>query len=194
MEIALVNFFDANYDEVGAISVPNKRAYCAQHGYDYILEHEALDPTRPASWNKLKLMQQYIGQYQALFWNDTDTLIMNPAITLESLLLPQKPIIVGSDNWGINCGNFIIQNEPGIDAVLQEWWDKDDDVFHPWWEQKALMNLIATKSEWRDRIGIQPERKMNSHLIHYEDGDFLIHFAGFGRNKQNLIDIMKAWV
>lgn len=194
MEIGIVNFFDANYDDVGAISVPNKQQYAKQHGYDYLLSHEAIDPSRPASWNKLRLMQEHIADYDWLWWNDTDTLIMNMDVRLEDLTNPEFPVIVGSDNWGINCGNFLIQRTPDIEVILSEWWNKDDEIEHPWWEQRALMELMRTKPDtWGKRVGVLPESAMNSHLNHYEEGDFLIHFAGFGRNKQALIDIMKVW-
>lgn len=193
MKIGVVNYFDTNYDEVGAISVPNKEAYTKRHGYDYLLSHEAIDPTRPASWNKLRIIMEHIQDYDWLWWNDTDTLIMNPEIKLESLVDPAYPIIVGSDNWGINCGNFFVQNTPSTRDILNEWWNKDDEIEHPWWEQRALMELLRTRPEWSNRVKVLPEAAMNSHLQHYEEGDFLIHFAGFGRNKQGLIDIMKVW-
>jgi hypothetical protein len=193
VKIGLLNFYDANYAEVGAISAPNKRAYAAKHGYDYLLSHELLDPARPASWNKLRLIQRYIAGFDWLFWNDTDTLILNDQIKLESLTLPLFPLVVGSDDWGINCGNFLVQNTPETAALLEEWWNKDDEIEHPWWEQRALMELLRTRPEWSKRVGIQPERVMNSHLHHYRDEDFLIHFAGFGRDKARLIEIMKAW-
>jgi hypothetical protein len=193
VRIGVVNFFDAVYAPAGAISVPNKRAYCDRHGYDYLLSHEPLDSTRPASWTKLKLLQRHIDDYDVLFWNDTDTLIMNSEVKIESLLLPEVPLIVGSDDWGINCGNLIVQNTPQIQSILAEWWDKDDELTHPWWEQRALMELIRTRPEWPARVGIQPERVMNAHLNHYQDGDFLIHFAGFGRNLPHLVELMQAW-
>lgn len=193
MRIGIVNFFDANYNEVGAISVPNKEAYAKQHGYDYLLSHETLEPSRPASWNKLRLMQKHIQEYDWLWWNDTDTLIMNPERCLEDLTDTNFPVIVGSDDWGINCGNFLIQRAPDIDTILEEWWNKDDEVEHPWWEQRALMELMRISPRWANRVKILPEAAMNSHVDHYREGDFLIHFAGFGRNKQSLIDVMKAW-
>jgi hypothetical protein len=55
------------------------------------------------------------------------------------------------------------------------------------------MELMRTRPGWPEKVGVQPERVMNSHLNHYQDGDFLIHFAGFGRHLPSLIEIMKAW-
>jgi mannan polymerase II complex MNN10 subunit len=193
MKIGIVNYFDANYNDVGAISVPNKEVYAKQHGYDYLLSHETLEPSRPASWNKLRLMQKHISEYDWLWWNDADTLIMNPETKLESLVDPTYPIIVGSDDWGINCGNFFIQNTPQTATILEQWWNKDDEITHPWWEQRALTELMRNNAEWRNRVKVLPEAAMNSHLSHYEEGDFLIHFAGFGNNRNALIDIMNIW-
>jgi hypothetical protein len=94
-KIALLNFFDANYTQVGAISAPNKLEYCMRHNYAYICERIPNDSGRPAAWHKLDMIRRHLPYFDWVFWNDADTLIMNMDKKLEDLLDLGVPI----DSW-----------------------------------------------------------------------------------------------
>jgi hypothetical protein len=193
MRIGFLNYFDDAYSRIGALSVPNKVAYCERHGYDYLLSHEPISPERPASWNKVRLFQKHIKDYDYLFWNDTDTFVMNQELPLEALVDPVYPILVGSDGQ-INCGNILVQNMPGIDAILEEWWNEDGHVTHPLWEQHALSQLMRRDPWWLAHVKEVPQAVMNSYPVNYRPGDFLVHFAGFGRQPAVLEAMMRDWL
>jgi hypothetical protein len=192
MRIGFINYFDAAYHRIGALSVPNKEAYCARHGYDYLLSHETLAPERPAAWNKVRLLQKYIKDYDWLFWNDADTLIANPDRRLEDLVDPNYPFIVGSDG-SLNTGNLLVHNVPEIEGALEEWWNEDGDIFHFLWEQKALAELIERDSWWAAHVQVVPQAVMNAYPVTYQPGDFLVHFAGYGRQPAVLEAMMREW-
>jgi hypothetical protein len=198
MKIALLNFFDENYTSVGAISAPNKLEYCMRHNYAYICERVPTASERPAAWHKLDMLRRHLPYFDWVFWNDADTLIMNPEIKLESFLDAQYRLIVGSDGGGINTGNFFAHHSD-IDILtnwLDEWWGQTEFIKHPLWEQKALSHLIENSFRgWKSLVKVLPQRAINSYAINYEPGDFLIHFAGYGsQNRDNLVKMMREWV
>lgn len=82
-KIAIINLYDNNYKHIGQHSDWNKEVYAKKHNYDYILIHKILDPKRPASWSKILALEQYLDNYDWLFWSHADSLIMNDTIKLE---------------------------------------------------------------------------------------------------------------
>jgi hypothetical protein len=195
MRIALLNFFDANYTPVGAISAPNKLEYCMRHNYAYVCERIPTVTERPAAWHKLDMIRRHLPYFDWVMWNDADTLIMNPEIELEDLLDPAYRIVTGSDDGGINTGNFLVQNSPKTFEMLSEWWRQEDWINHYLWEQKALTELVEDNYHWEQAVKVLPPRAMNSYAINYAPGDFLIHFAGYGsQNRDNLVSMMRDWV
>jgi hypothetical protein len=197
-KIALLNFFDSNYPHVGAISAPNKLEYCMRHNYAYICERIPNDSGRPAAWHKLDMVRRHLPYFDWVFWNDADTLIMNMGKKLEPLCDPEYNIITGSDDGGINTGNFLVGHSEIVTPLLiEKWWAQETFINHPLWEQKALSNLIENDQlwNWRGMIKVLPQREMNSYMCNYAPGDFLIHFAGYGsQDRDNLVRLMREWV
>ena len=63
------------------------RKYCSRHGYDFACQTGPLDQTRPAAWGKLRFIWQFLEDHpkcEWVFWTDADSVIMNPAVCLES--------------------------------------------------------------------------------------------------------------
>ncbi|OAY78329.1 hypothetical protein ACMD2_19052 [Ananas comosus] len=60
----------------------NKRGYAARMGYDYVDARGAVDPRRPPSWSKILAVRSLLPSYDWVFWNDADTVITNPNISL----------------------------------------------------------------------------------------------------------------
>ena len=84
------------YAKAVAPATENKRKYCEMHGYDFVIADTILDLSRPISWSKIlllsKLMQE--SSYKWLFWTDADSLIMNPAISVEDLIDEKYNLII----------------------------------------------------------------------------------------------------
>lgn len=93
-------------------------------------------------------------------------------------------LIIDQDYWGLNAGSFFIRRSNFIELLLDYW---SDPVFvdreFTFREQDTLGHLNVNHKAVRERIGIVPQRMLNSYIADdlwsgFEDGDLTIHFAG----------------
>ncbi|XP_020083846.1 uncharacterized protein LOC109707154 isoform X2 [Ananas comosus] len=122
----------------------NKRGYAARMGYDYVDARGAVDPRRPPSWSKILAVRSLLPSYDWVFWNDADTVITNPNISLESILLSaighsdfdaSPDLVVTEDFGGINAGAYsdgdFMVHLAGIDDKKR-------------WTAKILQEMMST--------------------------------------------------
>lgn len=172
------------YDAV-ELGIVTKTEYCKRHNYDFICLKEVLDPTRPPSWSKLKLIQQVLPKYQWVFWTDADALIMNPNIRLEDLIDDTYSVVITSDPWAcISCGHFFVKNTPWSYALLDTLYARTNCINHLVWEQQAFIETVQEDPMLMQQIKVLPQRSMNAFPggppgCAYQPGDFIVHFAGF---------------
>lgn len=93
-------------------------------------------------------------------------------------------IVICQDYWGLNAGSFFIRRSDFIDQLIDYWADpvfiEKEFTFR---EQDTLGHLNINHRTIRERIGIVPQRMLNSYISDdlwsgYDDGDLTIHFAG----------------
>lgn len=93
-------------------------------------------------------------------------------------------IIIDQDYWGLNAGSFFIRRSQVIELLIDYW---ADPVFidreFTFREQDTLGHLNVNHKPIRERIGIVPQRMLNSYIADdlwsgFEEGDLAIHFAG----------------
>lgn len=201
------------YNKAVTTSIENKKQYCQKHGYDFICVTESLDTTRPIPWSKVKLLLNVLssGKYKWVFWTDADSLIMNDSIRLEELIDENYDFIVCGDYhavdpieldvaiWkkeaphvlNINTGEFFLRASTWSVAFLEECYKRDEFIYHSWWEQAAITDILTTDQNkyYLSKTKIIPYRLMNSlpemHSIGpsftpttYKYGDFILHFPG----------------
>jgi len=85
----------------------------------------------------------------------------------------------------VNSGNMILRPSAWAVDFFQKVWNQTDCLYHIWWENKAICNLMASSHEDNAHIECTMEAwKFNAYLRGYkgtrlwQPGDFLVHFAG----------------
>ncbi|CAL9154537.1 unnamed protein product [Musa hybrid cultivar] len=141
--IAMVSFSDEgegqgrSFRGVWNAVAENKQAYAARMRYVFVDAGEMVDHSRPPSWSKILAVRSQLPQYDWVFWNDADTMVMNPAISLESILyaaightnLDASPdLVVTEDTNGVNAGVFFVRRSEWSDKFLQTWWNQTSFV------------------------------------------------------------------
>jgi hypothetical protein len=170
----------------------NKK-YCNQYGYEYILETKPYD--LPPWWIKVKLVKDLLdtNQYKGALWLDTDAVIHNAAISLDSLLVKDKSFYYCSDApvWSsIFCaGVWLIKNDAHGKEILTRWinsyspneWVKKDDKWTtlkewggPSYEQGAFIEYILPT--FQSYTHQYPWQVFQSYEPH--SSTFTMHFAG----------------
>lgn len=181
------------YKTITAYGRMTKVYYCNRHGYDFRDDEDAHDKTRPYAWSKVKLIQKCLNQnYEYVVWIDADTHIMNPDITLESLidrLSGGKDILLASDWDKINSGVMFIKNTEWSKKFFETLYDQTEFLNHPNWEQEGIIHMYNTNmirsQEHIMKLHFTQQTEFNSYYSLYKKGQFLIHLAGCYRDDRN---------
>jgi hypothetical protein len=207
MKIAIITLFTVEIADYGEIGAANKQAYAKRHGYDCFVYRERLDASRHPAWSKLIAIGRHLRNYDWVFWSDADSLIMNGAGTLESIIARHrdKDMILTWETGAapMNTGEWLIRNSAWSAAALRAIADPAcPNQWPAWFEQGALIAwLNADKTRWPHLQLLHP-RVMNStpavalydHLSvrksRYRQGDFIIHFWPLARQRDAVLKMM----
>lgn len=177
----------------------SKRTYAAKQGYTFIEGGEKFwDRKKPIAWSKIPFLLDVCSKLPegALIWqSDADVLITNQELRLEDLMIPllpaDKDMLLTLDSCGhINSGNILFRNT----AWARDFWKRVGEqtqfTYHIWWENAGMINLYNTNPLDNSKIAITNNHKaFNAYLRGlsgeplWEQGDFLVHFAGVSNPK-----------
>ncbi|KAL4991441.1 hypothetical protein BDW68DRAFT_151962 [Aspergillus falconensis] len=187
-------------------AVATHKEHCRRLGYPlFLLRRQVLDGV----WNKLAYLISLIVQelekpaderLEWLFWADSDTILMNPNMRIETFLPPPHLTdvhIVLSKDWnGMNAGVFPVRVHPWSIELLSAaigypFTSPDKDLY--WAEQSALVRLFEEHEYFSRSVVYVPLRWFNAYMrapdgeslnkdspeeLQVHPGDLLVHFPG----------------
>ena len=175
-------------------ALESKRIYANKHGYIYIeANEESWDRTRPVAWSKVDLVLTYLNKLPdgELVWlSDADVLITNMNLKVEEHVLPLLPeekdlLFIYDACHHLNSGNVLMRNSPW----LRDFWtrvnNRTEFTYHIWWENMAMIKIMEENKKDQDKIQVTNKHYLfNAYIMGlpdeplWEQGDFLVHFAG----------------
>jgi hypothetical protein len=181
-QFAIATLYTPEIASLGAPTSQIMARYARRHGYQALIARESLDAARHPAWSKLLLIEQFLVEHPSctwLMWIDADAVIMNPMQRLEDLVDENVDFVVAEDRGpiSINTGVFFVRNCPATLELLRRAYAKTEYLHHPNWEQPALTEAMRECSETL-RSRIVSRYLFNSFCDEYQEGDFIIHFAG----------------
>lgn len=171
------------FKRVTQYSLVSKIEYCMKHNYDLIADESIWDPTRPAAWSKIKLLEKYVPQYDYVIWMDSDLFIMNQDYLLEHFVDRHLPIgtsmLVGYDRDRINTGVWFIRNTDFSIQFLRKIYEQEQYIQNGYWEQAAFIDLYEQNVlDSQHHIRTTFHTEFNSYWYNYHWGHFILHFPG----------------
>lgn len=150
----------------------NRQRYCDIHGLECILSWEDVrarcDSFEPPNaqhykaWQKVHALRACLPRFIRVVWIDADALICNFRLTIESIVeeTPGLSVIVGGNNCIPHPNTGVIVMERGdaaaqvLEAILEL--ERDESFVRAafWYEQSAIMHLLATNRTLAAHIGI----------------------------------------
>lgn len=144
-------------------------------------------------------------------WVDSDTVLLNPNIPLETFLppsdFPDVHMLLTKDWNGMNAGVFMIRVHPWSIQLLSAaiaYPAQNPKVDLLWKEQSALTRLFKENNYFARSVVYCPLRWFNAYMgmpnvmnpssspmFRAQPGDLLIHFAG--TSAENLADAMEPY-
>uniref|UniRef100_A0A6C0D6W4 Nucleotide-diphospho-sugar transferase domain-containing protein n=1 Tax=viral metagenome TaxID=1070528 RepID=A0A6C0D6W4_9ZZZZ len=175
-------------------ALESKKDYCEVHDYEFVLGDEKFwDRERPIPWSKIPFLLHVLNNSsdgEFIFMSDADVYITNLEFDIEesivSLLLEEKDLFMTIDSCGhINDGNILIRNSEWSRDFWKRVYEQTDLLYHPWWENAAVIKLIETNKSDLDKVQITSNCRLFNAYIQglegmplWQPGDFLVHFAG----------------
>lgn len=198
MNICILISYDETYKRMASYTVDlNIKKYCELHGYDlHINYQEKFSNGKPAQWQKILAARELLEtcNYDWVFFLDTDCLIMNPNIKLESFIddnysfiLPEHNIdpidtpikIEGIKNNIITSQFFIRNDECGRDILDEIWLGQDNNQIDKFDHEGRQIRILINKGKYNSRIKIIEEKRLNR--FWYVNNPFM-YFAYKGIN------------
>ena len=202
-DICVLMLYDDYYAKLAEVTIDkNVKQYCDLHGYTLISHKiENIDNGRSPQWQKIQVSIDVLktNKFKWLFFLDTDCLIMNSTIKLESIIDDNYSFIVPAhniepidtpikNNQGTNCvitSQYFVKNDKtGID-ILQDIWDAkewpiDIDINTFDYEGRQA-RITIDKPIFKDKVKIVPEKTLNR--FWYMNNPFMVlHTPGANNN------------
>jgi hypothetical protein len=200
-DICVLVSYNEGYTKLAELTVQhNIKKYCEKHGYVlWIDQQQNLDNNRSPHWQKIKTAINILPKFKWVFFLDTDCLIMNSDIKLESLIddnysfiVPQHNVLA-EDNpitniLGISnviTSQFLVKNDADGLAILQAIWDAEgwpEGMDLSTFDHEGRQTRIVINSlKFKDKIKIIEEKLLNR--FWYINNPFmLMHFKGANDN------------
>jgi hypothetical protein len=165
--------------------------YSKIHGYDFKFYHNRFDTERQIFYMKFNSIIETIierlqeKRYGWIFWVDSDVILTNPNIRIETFLPNDKMnkihFIASDDSSGLNAGVFLIRVHPWslnllMRAMAYSYFNKDKSLRFA--DQSSINNVLTETNDDKDHYIIVPQTWFNSYFGVEKHGDFILHLAG----------------
>jgi hypothetical protein len=141
---AIASIGTGAHERLLRIAARSFRPFAQRHGYDLHLHTEVVDPSRPAPWSKIPILQGLLDRYETVVWLDSDLMVVDPR---EDLPLPPglMAMVEHTTKEGRmpNSGVWVLRGGDEARAFLDEVWAQEDLVEHKWWENAAICRLLG---------------------------------------------------
>ncbi len=197
--VTIITAYNRDYKVLGDMAASQIRKYCARYNFgSVIFETENLSP-RPYPWITAATLYYTLSFLTNsdpeawVVWIDADAVIVNLDFNLLTEIIqkasPKTEIFFTKDFNGVNTGVALLKNTRFVKKMLEKTWSLRRYVDHPWWWQRAVIDLIDR--DWRGirgRIQFVPQHILNAytHVLYgttFPEGEltpdsFIYHIPG----------------
>jgi hypothetical protein len=199
MRCVITETYDEKFDALAELSVPNHRAYCRKHGYEYNLHCASFKGTSTFANAYLNYIRQMLPFYDMIVSIELDVLFMRTDISIESVFPEENEQqialtgkIDGAD-CSVNNGVMFWRNRQSsldlLDAIIV---NQKEISAHPLTWQWYLHNAIHDRLPISRSIRIVDQHIMNTYFREYREGDFIMH-AYFATMEEKL-SVIKSYL
>ena len=175
--------------------------YCVKHGYEYKTTITNVPDGYGFSWGKLFAIKEQYDNYDYIFFLDSDAVVINDEIKLESRIAQIKGDIAFSENgWNggtlINAGAFILKCSDNGKKIINDiletsLLDEYEQYRNGNYYEQDVINILYNSGNYNDVIDIFHMNWINSYWKYdYSSNDkqFVFHFMSWAlEDKVNII-------
>lgn len=194
---AIVVLYTEGWRELANIVIPNLRAYCAKHGYEYIAHCYPEPYPSDFGFNKIRWIKDIFnaGIADTVMSLDMDCLIANHRLKIEDFTSDSCDFFIAADVHGINAGVFVVKQSAWSECFLDYLLEQQGTVNC---EQDAIAKYMAAYKD-DDRICVLGHPTINSYDYslypeypeirkpeqgHFHFGNYILHLPGVGMEQR----------
>ena len=156
MNVAVCTAAHAGHLELLDVTAPALARYASRHGYEMVEVRHRLDPSRPASWDKIVLLRELVDRFDAVMWVDADAVVHERAPAIECEMTTRHFLYMVEHHLGIervpNAGVIALRGGARSAAFLDRVWVQRDLANDPWWDNAAILRVLG----YRRVSGMRP--------------------------------------
>ena len=127
-KLCIVMWYNSAIQEYADINFEINKVYCSIHGYDIVRSHHKTYQDRPAQWERLPLILEYLKYYDYVMYIDSDAHFYVDGSDIMGIIKQNldKAFIFSGDinqkyDFELNSGVLIVKNCPKSIQILTEW-------------------------------------------------------------------------
>jgi hypothetical protein len=139
---AIITYAAGAHEELLHIAQPRFWEFATKHGYTPMLGAKLTE--RPPAWNKVKLLQHALIEFDEVVWLDADLVIVDTSKDFPPLPEGKSHALVrhfSAMSEVPNTGVWILKK--AAIPLLKAMWELEVFTNHGWWEQASLMTLMG---------------------------------------------------
>lgn len=144
---ALVTVAIGAHLELTDASAPSRSVFCQANHFDDFIVTQLHDVDRPASWQKIPIIQELLNDYDEVLALDADAVVVKPESIVAGLVTRRRPFAcvrhMYSNQSVPNLGVFLVRRGRFVKQLLEEMWCQTDLIGHKWWENSAYLRLAG---------------------------------------------------
>lgn len=188
MRVAIFCNYSQEIRGMAELTIPNKLQYCLQHNYSLIINNQPYDDIMI----KMNSLIPLLGNYDILWYMDSDTVITNMKQKIENLDCLGPHVTVCEEGivpWNkLNCGSIVFKNTNESKALLQaitdnvEQWKPLVCQWQTWlhYIQPTIGDILTTAPlrAFNSCVWNKPGNGPGEPGSHWHEGDFVCHPCG----------------
>jgi len=208
-DICIVYVYTPNIYPYAKHSILNILSYAEKHSYGVIIYDQLFNDDVSPCWNKIAAIIENLSKYKYLIWIDADAIINNFNIKFESFIAidPSVDLYLCYDiilqKECINSGIMIIKNTEWSLNLFKNVWNST--FLHGHNDQNVIFYEIVKELYPNSKIDLKysnycnkinhpkvkifSENAFNTHILNFNQGDFIIHLMGATENAR--INVMR---
>ncbi|KAI1615335.1 hypothetical protein EDD37DRAFT_507190 [Exophiala viscosa] len=201
-DVGIVSMLYGTPNEYYVKAIETHERHAARHGYPAHVLRSNVYPLHNGIWNKLAyLLHLLVAELEKpedertkwLMWVDADSIVVNPALSLDIFLPPKDfsnvHVLATKDMNGLNAGIFFLHVHHWSIQMVIKAISIPQHLPHfglGFLEQTALYKTF-NDTEFRGSVIYQPRIWFNTYEFHHayegKHGDFLVHMPGLEKDR-----------
>lgn len=207
MNLVLITPSSPSYEQVRAVTQPNKEEYCHRHGIKFIpLEYP--NATQDKGYGRPQFMLDHIHEGDWIVNMDCDAIFVDMTRDVREFCSESADLVCSWDCMGFHSGVMLLRNCPKIRELLTltiaaKETDGKLSNFMASSDQGAMVRILSQRDVYENNIPVSDCQKFGARVVEasktinryyggWKEGDFIFHTPGMSIPEK--VGLLNHWL